>query len=48
VNRPAFHAELAQQRNGRTTPPDTAIARSKAIAPFLAYEELGDDRPLID
>ena len=37
-----------QLRNGRTTPPDTAIARSKAIAPFLAYEDLGDDWPFID
>jgi hypothetical protein len=31
-----------QLRNGRTTPPDTAIARLEARAQFLAHEETGD------
>ena len=36
-----------QPRNGRTTLPDTAIARLKARGKFLAHEELEDDHTLV-
>ena len=37
-----------QPRNGKTTLPDTAIARLKARSQFLAHEELWDDHTLVD